>query len=293
MTELVTPKTQDPKAGYAMDDSRANIHPTPELEDSNYKPSGKLEGKTALVTGGDSGIGAAVAIAFAKEGANVAVAFYNQEEDADEIVKRIKELGRDCMEFGGDVGDEDFCKKMIDEIVNAWGHLDILVNNAGEQTPQKSILDITQEQLVRTFQSNIFSMFYLVKAAFPHMPEGASIINTTSITAYKGSPALLDYSSTKGAITAFTRSLADHKEFIDKKIRVNGVAPGPIWTPLNPAGYGPETDTVKNFGKGTPMGRPGQPYELAPSYVYLASNANSSYVSGQVLHVNGGTVVNG
>ena len=172
------------------------------------------------------------------------------------------------------------------------GRLDVLVNNAGEQTPAESILDLTQEQLVRTFQTNIFSMFYLVKAALPHLPEGGAIVNTTSVTAYQGSPNLLDYSATKGAITAFTRSLSENEDLVSRRIRVNGVAPGPIWTPLNPASYGLDSDKVKHFGESTPMGRPGQPYELAPAYVFLASD-DSSYVSGQVIHVNGGTVVNG
>lgn len=292
MPELVELETQAPKAGYAMDDVRANIDPKPQLESDRYRPAGKLEGKAALVTGGDSGIGAAVAIAFAKEGADVAIAYYSSDDDTQAVADRIRELGRRALAFRGDVGDEAFCRSMVEGIVAEWGRLDVLVNNAGEQTPAESILDLEQEQLVRTFQTNLFSMFYLVKAALPHLPEGGAIVNTTSVTAYQGSPNLLDYSATKGAITAFTRSLSENDDLVSRRIRVNGVAPGPIWTPLNPASYGPDSDKVRHFGESTPMGRPGQPYELAPAYVFLACD-DSSYVSGQVIHVNGGTVVNG
>lgn len=292
MTQTATLETQAPKAGYAMDDVRANVDPRPQLESEDYRPAGKLEGKAALVTGGDSGIGAAAAIAFAKEGADVALVYYSSDDDAQAVAGRIRSLGRRALVFKGDVGDEEFCRRTVGGIVDAWGRLDVLVNNAGEQTPQQSILDITQAQLVRTFQTNIFSMFFLVKAALPHLPEGGAIVNTTSVTAYQGSPQLLDYSATKGAITAFTRSLSENEELVSRNIRVNAVAPGPIWTPLNPASYGLDSDKVKHFGESTPMGRPGQPYELAPAYVFLASD-DSSYVSGQVIHVNGGTVVNG
>ena len=287
MSELVALETQAPKAGYAMDDTRANVDPKPQLESDLYRAAGKLDGKAALVTGGDSGIGAAVAIAFAKEGADVAIAYYSSDDDAQAVAERIRELGRRALVFKGDVGDEAFCRDMVEGIAAEWGRLDVLVNNAGEQTPAESILDLTQEQLVRTFQTNIFSMFYLVKAALPHLPEGGAIVNTTSVTAYQGSPNLLDYSTTKGAITAFTRSLSENEDLVSRRIRVNGVAPGPIWTPLNPASYGLDSDKVKHFGESTPMGRPGQPYELAPAYVFLASD-DSSYVSGQVIHVNGG-----
>ena len=292
MPDTATLETQAPKAGYAMDDTRANIQPKPQLEAPLYRPSGKLEGRRALVTGGDSGIGAAVAIAFAKEGADVAIVYYSSDEDAKAVANRVRELGKQALVFQGDVGDEEFCKECIEDVVSAWGRLDVLVNNAGEQTSQKSILDLSQKQLVRTFQTNIFSMFYLVKAALPHMPEGGAIVNTSSITAFKGSPDLLDYSATKGAITAFTRSLSENDELVERGIRVNAVAPGPIWTPLNPASYGPDDEKVRTFGQSTPMGRPGQPYELAPAYVFLACD-DSSYVSGQTIHVNGGTVVNG
>ena len=233
-----------------------------------------------------------MAIAFAKEGADVAIVYYSSDDDAQAVAERIGELGRRALVFQGDVGDEAFCAEVVDGIAAAWGRLDVLVNNAGEQTPASSILDLTQEQLVRTFQTNIFSMFYLVKAALPHLPEGAAIVNTTSITAYRGSPDLLDYSATKGAITAFTRSLSENEELVSRRIRVNGVAPGPIWTPLNPASYGAHSNKGEHFGESTPMGRPGQPYELAPAYVFLACD-DSSYISGQVIHVNGGTVING
>ena len=292
MTQTATLETQAPKAGYAMDDVRANVDPRPQLESEDYRPAGKLEGKAALVTGGDSGIGAAAAIAFAKEGADVALVYYSSDDDAQAVTGRIRSLGRRALVFKGDVGDEEFCRRTVGGIVDAWGRLDVLVNNAGEQTPQQSILDITQAQLVRTFQTNIFSMFFLVKAALPHLPEGGAIVNTTSVTAYQGSPQLLDYSATKGAITAFTRSLSENEELVSRGIRVNAVAPGPIWTPLNPASYGLDSDKVKHFGESTPMGRPGQPYELAPAYVFRACD-DSSYISGQVIHVNGGTVVNG
>lgn len=292
MTQTATLETQAPKAGYAMDDVRANVDPKPQIESDDYRPAGKLEGRAALVTGGDSGIGAAAAIAFAKEGADVALVYYSSDDDAQAVAERIRSLGRRALVFKGDVGDEEFCRRTVGGIVDAWGRLDVLVNNAGEQTPQKSILDITQAQLVRTFQTNIFSMFFLVKAALPHMPQGGAIVNTTSVTAYQGSPQLLDYSATKGAITAFTRSLSENEELVGRGIRVNAVAPGPIWTPLNPASYGADSDKVRHFGESVPMGRPGQPYELAPAYVFLACD-DSSYISGQVIHVNGGTVVNG
>lgn len=289
---LEIPQTQRPKQGYAMDDATANVHPAPQLESDRYRPAGKLHGKRALVTGGDSGIGAAVAIAFAKEGADVAIGYYDSDQDACSIAARIEELGRRVLVYGGDVGSEDFCRNVIDDIVREWGGIDVLVNNAGEQTPHDRIGEITEAELVRTFQTNIFSMFYLVKAALPHLPQGGAIVNTTSVTAYQGASNLIDYAATKGAITAFTRSLADNSELIERGIRVNGVAPGPIWTPLNPAGYGMESDKVAHFGESAPMGRPGQPYELAPAYVYLACD-DSSYMTGQVLHVNGGTVING
>jgi NAD(P)-dependent dehydrogenase (short-subunit alcohol dehydrogenase family) len=245
-------------------------------------------GKVAIITGGDRGIGRAVAIAFAKEGADVAVMYLNEHEDAEKTQQLVKELGRDCLPIAGDIGDESFCKQAIQQVIDKFGHLDILVNNAAEQHPQQSIEDISAEQLERTFRTNIFSMFFLTKAALPYLKEGSAIINTTSVTAYQGNPQLLDYSSTKGAIVAFTRSLS--KSLVEKGIRVNGVAPGPIWTPLIPSTF-PE-EKVEKFGKEVPMQRAGQPEEVASCYVFLASN-DASYMAGQILHPNGGTVING
>ncbi|MGE6378836.1 SDR family oxidoreductase [Peribacillus muralis] len=264
------------------------MEPNPESVKSSYKGSGKLKGKTAIITGGDSGIGKSVAIYYAKEGANVTVAYFDEHEDAKQTKELIEKEGQKCLLISGDIGNEDFCQDVVNKTVDEFGGLDILVNNAGEQHVQTSILDISAEQLEKTFRTNIFSMFHLTKAALKHLKNGSSIINTTSITAYQGNPKLIDYSSTKGAILAFTRALSNS---ISKDgIRVNGVAPGPIWTPLIPASFG--EDDVAKFGQNTPMGRAGQPEELAPAYVYLASD-DSSYVSGQVIHVNGGTVVNG
>ncbi|AZB42324.1 glucose 1-dehydrogenase [Bacillus sp. FJAT-42376] len=264
------------------------MNPRPKFAGDFYKGSGKLEGKTAIITGGDSGIGRAVAVFFAREGADVTVAYLNEHDDAAETKRLIEQEGRSCFLIDGDIGDEGFCKQVVRETIIKFGKLDILVNNAAEQHPQENFEDITAEQLERTFKTNIFSMFHLTKAALPHLKEGSSIINTTSITAYAGSPGLIDYSATKGAITSFTRSLSGN--LVKKGIRVNGVAPGPIWTPLIPSTF--TEDKVAQFGADTPMQRPGQPEELAPSYVYLAS-ADSTYVTGQVLHVNGGKVVNG
>ncbi|MFE6796840.1 SDR family oxidoreductase [Paenibacillus chitinolyticus] len=262
--------------------------PQPQFEDSNYRPAGKLKGKVALITGGDSGIGRAVAVAYAQEGADVAIVYLSEHSDAEKTKSLVEREGRKCLLIPGDLGDEPFCKKVIDQTVSGFGKLDILVNNAAEQHPQNSLEDITAEQLEKTFRTNIFSMFFLTKAALPHLKRGSAVINTASITAYKGNPTLIDYSSTKGAIVSFTRALS--QSIIEKGIRVNGVAPGPIWTPLIPSTFA--EDKVAAFGSDTPMKRAGQPEELAPSYVFLASD-DSSYMSGQILHVNGGTVVNG
>ena len=264
------------------------MHPQPIEVDENYKGSGKLKGKTAIVTGGDSGIGRSVSLYFAKEGADVAIVYLNEHEDANKTKDMVANEGVRCMLLAGDVGDSSFCREIVDQVKSEFGKIDILVNNAAEQHVQESLLDISDEQLEKTFRTNIFSMFYLTKAALPHLSKGSSIINTASITAYQGHPQLMDYSSTKGAIVSFTRALANN--IADKGIRVNGVAPGPIWTPLIPATF--PADKVKEFGKNAPLGRAGQPSELAPAYVYLASD-DSSYVSGQVIHVNGGSVVNG
>ena len=266
-----------------------DMKPLPDTENPKYKGSNKLQGKNAIITGGDSGIGRAVSIAFAKEGANVAIIYLNESNDAEETKKLVEEEGGRCLLIAGDIGDESFCKKAVQQTVDELGGLDILVNNAAEQHPQESIIEIGTEQLEKTFRTNIFSMFHLTRSALPHLKQGSAIINTTSITAYQGHPKLLDYSSTKGAITTFTRSLAS--QLAEKGIRVNGVAPGPIWTPLIPSTF--TAEEVSKFGQDTPMKRPGQPEEVAPAYVYLASNSDSSYVSGQILHINGGKVVNG
>jgi len=263
---------------------------TPEPDPGpRQRGTGKLAGKVALISGGDSGIGRAVAVLFAREGADVAIGHLAEEHtDADETVKLVEAEGRRCLTLPGDVGDEAFCQEAVERTVRELGRLDVLVNNAAEQHLAQSITEIGAEQLERTFRTNIFAMFFLTKAALPHLGEGSAIVNTTSVTAYQGNPALLDYSSTKGAIVAFTRSLS--QQLVSKGIRVNAVAPGPIWTPLIPATM-PE-DSVASFGKDVPMGRPGQPEEVAPCYLFLASD-DSSYMAGQVLHPNGGNVVNG
>ena len=254
-----------------------------------YPGSGRLKGKVAIVTGGDSGIGRATAILFAREGAKVAISHLEEDDDAEFTAEQIRKEGSEALIHRGDLGDPEVAKDLVRQTIDKWGRLDVLVNNAGEQHPDQDITDITVEQLQRTFQTNIFSMFYLVQAARPHLKEGAAIINCTSVTMYKGAPILLDYSATKGAITAFTRSLSEN--LIEHGIRVNAVAPGPIWTPLNPFG-GQPPEKIKDFGKDTPMGRPGQPNEVAPAFLFLACE-DSSYMSGQVLHPNGGTIVNG
>jgi len=250
------------------------------------KGSERLVGKVAYITGGDSGIGRAVAIAFAREGANVAIVYLDEDKDAQDTKSLVESEGTKCLLLAGDIGSEEFCIKSIEQTVAEFGKLDIVVNNAAEQHEKQSISEIDSGQLEDTFKTNIFAMFHVVKAALKHLKPGASIVNTTSVTAYKGKAHLLDYSCTKGAIVAFTRSLS--AQLIEKGIRVNAVAPGPIWTPLIPATF--DEEHVKQFGQNVPMKRPGQPNEVAPCYVFLVSS-DASYMTGQVLHPNGGEIV--
>nr|WP_047577874.1 glucose 1-dehydrogenase [Methylobacterium sp. ZNC0032] len=264
------------------------LTPKPDWE-PRYPGSDRLKGKVALITGADSGIGRAVAALYAREGADVAIVYLSEDDDAKETVRIVEQEGRRAIAIAGDIGEKAFCFNAVSRAIEKFGKIDILVNNAGEQHPDKDITDITEEQLRRTFQTNIFGMFFMTQAARPHLQSGAVIVNCTSVTSYQGSSELLDYSSTKGAITAFTRALSEN--LVGKGIRVNAVAPGPIWTPLNPMG-GASPEKLKHFGKSTPMKRPGQPNEVAPSFLFLACD-DSSYMSGQVLHPNGGTVVNG
>ncbi|MDM7494049.1 SDR family oxidoreductase [Lentilactobacillus kefiri] len=284
------PNSQEPKQGYLMDDQTQNLTPIPQLEDSSYEPSNKLRGKIALITGGDSGIGAATALLFAKEGADIVIVYYESDKDANNIAKRIREIGRQVLVLSGDIADEGFIKKITAETSQKFGHVDILVNNAGEQHVHEHFLDIPMSEVTRIFKTNVIGMFMLTKAIFPLFREGGSIINTTSITAYAGSPVLVDYSASKGAILSFTRSLAQNEDILEKKIRVNAVAPGPIWTPLIPATF--TSEQLKTWGKSNALKRPGQAFEVAPSYLFLATNA-SEYVTGQTIHVNGGEIVNG
>ena len=284
MSDVVEPMVHE----GALPGHESKLSPKPEWE-PRYPGSGRLKGKVALVTGADSGIGRAVAALYAREGADVAILYLCEHDDAARTKAIVEKEGRRAITIAGDLGDSDFCRGAVRQVVDALGGLDILVNNAGEQHPDKDIRDISEDQLKRTFQTNIYSMFFLTQAARPHLKKGSTIINCTSVTMYKGSEDLLDYSSTKGAITAFTRSLSQN--LVKDGIRVNAVAPGPIWTPLNPMGGKPPED-MKDFGKNTPMGRPGQPNEVAPAFLFLACE-DSSYMTGQVLHPNGGTIVNG
>jgi NAD(P)-dependent dehydrogenase (short-subunit alcohol dehydrogenase family) len=280
-TETIAMIHEDQLPGH-----ESQLEPKPDWE-PRYPGSGRLAGKIALITGADSGIGRAVAALFAREGADIAILYLCEHDDAAKTKQIVEGEGRRAITIAGDIGDKGFCDRAVRETIDRLGRLDILVNNAGEQHADKEIADITEEQLKRTFQTNIFGMFFLTQAARPHLKAGAAVINCTSVTMYKGSKELLDYSATKGAITAFTRSLSEN--LIEQGIRVNAVAPGPIWTPLNPFG-GASPEKVKEFGKNTPMGRPGQPNEVAPSFLFLACE-DSSYMSGQVLHPNGGTIV--
>jgi NAD(P)-dependent dehydrogenase (short-subunit alcohol dehydrogenase family) len=254
----------------------------------SYSASGRLGGKTALITGGDSGIGRAVAIGFAREGADVAISWLDEREDAEVTVNLIEQVGGRAISIPGDIGNSDFCKELVRRVVADFGRIDILVNNAGEQHVQPDFEAIEDAQIERTFRTNVFGAFFLTRAALPHMAAGSAIINTTSVTAYKGSPALVDYAATKAALVGFTRSLA--LQLAKRDIRVNAVAPGPIWTPLIPATF-PE-DKTEHHGESTPLGRVGQPDEVAPCYIFLASD-DASYMTGQVLHPNGGSIVNG
>src|SRR5438874_1300841 len=281
-------KLQPPQHQQRQPGREHKMEPRPRAEDKTHRGSGKLQDKVAIITGGDSGIGRAVAIAFAKEGADISVVYLEEQKDANETKRLVEEHGRKCLLIEADVGEEEFCRKAVEQTLKEFGKIDILVNNAAEQHPQDSIEKITEKQLDRTFRTNIFSFFFMVKAAMTHLKKGAVIINTTSVTAYKGSAHLLDYSSTKDAITSFTRSLS--QALADKCIRVNGVAPGPVWTPLIPSTF--PAKEVETFGSDVPLSRAGQPEEIAPSYVFLASD-DSSYVTGQILHPNGGTIVNG
>nr|WP_319799686.1 SDR family oxidoreductase [Microvirga rosea] len=275
--QTLPPQTQDKQPGR-----ETEMNPRPDYE-PRYPGSGRLKDKVALITGGDSGIGRAVAVLFAREGADVAIVYLNEGEDAQETKTLVEREGRQCLTIAGDVCEPGFCQAAVEQTVKQFGKLDILINNAAEQHPQKMLQDISPEQLDRTFRTNIFGYFYMTQAAMPHLQKGAAIINTTSVTAYRGSPELLDYSATKGAILAFTRSLA--KKLAEQGIRVNGVAPGPIWTPLIPSTFTEEK--VAKFGADTPLKRPGQPNEVAPCYLFLACE-DASYITGSVLHPNGG-----
>ena len=271
-----------------MPGSETDLERKPEWQ-PRYPGSGRLKGKVAIVTGGDSGIGRATAVLYAREGAKVAIAYLEESEDAKITADAIEREGSEALLHESDLGCPDSCKLLVDRVIDKWGRLDVLANIAGEQHPDEDITDITVEQLQRTFQTNIFSMFYLTQAARPHLKKGATIVNCTSVTMYQGASILLDYSATKGAITAFTRSLSE--SLVAEGIRVNAVAPGPIWTPLNPMG-GQPPENMDDFGEDTPMGRPGEPNEVAPAFLFLACE-DSSYMSGQVLHPNGGMIVNG
>lgn len=281
MPKKIPPQHQDKQPGIEQ-----QMRPQP-IYDNDEAGCGKLKGKVAVITGGDSGIGRAVAVRFAKEGAEVVIVYLNEHEDAKQTEADVKKYGRKALLIAADIADERNCKNIVTQTLERFDRIDILVNNAAIQYPQENIEDISSEQLERTFQVNILSQFYLAKHAVPHMKEGSSIINTASVTAYKGNETLVDYSSTKGAIVAFTRSLS--QSLIRRGIRVNAVAPGPVWTPLIPASF--DEDKVSEFGKNVEMERPAQPVEIAPSYVFLASN-DGAFFSGQVLHPNGGTVIN-
>ena len=276
------PQHQDRQPGL-----ESQMQPQPDYA-PRYPGSGRLAGKVAIVTGGDSGIGRAVSVLFAREGAKVAIVYLDESDDARDTEKAIADEGGETLLIKGDVGDKAFCGKVVAEVIEKFGRLDVLVNNAAEQHPQQDLTSISPEQLEKTFRTNFFGYFFMAQAALPHLKEGAAIVNTTSVTAYRGNETLIDYSSTKGAIVAFTRALSG--SLAGKNIRVNAVAPGPIWTPLIPSTF--PAEKVAEFGTDQPLGRVGQPAEIAPSFLFLACD-DSSYMSGQVLHPNGGEVVNG
>jgi NAD(P)-dependent dehydrogenase (short-subunit alcohol dehydrogenase family) len=285
--EMYTPKEIQGQT-QPIPGKESRMDPEPIYDNPDYKGTGRLKGKTAIVTGGDSGIGRAISVAYAKEGCNIVIVYNTADDDANTTKQAVEGYQGKTLLIKGDIGDSNFCNQVIEKTVKEFSGLDIVVNNAAEQHPQKSLEDITDEQLQRTFQTNIFGMFYLTRAALPHLKENSVIINTSSITAFKGNATLLDYSATKGAITSFTRSLSTN--LADRKIRVNQVAPGPIWTPLIVSTL--DKNTVGTFGKDTPLKRAGQPVEVAEAYVFLASDA-STYITGQTIHINGGTIVNG
>lgn len=281
-TKLKPPQHQFPPGEESL------MHPLPQIRKPHSKGSSKLLNRVAIITGGDSGIGRAIAVDFAKEGANVAIVYLKEHKDALKTQQLVEKEKRSCLLICGDIGEESFCQFVVKETIKKFKKINILVNNAGEQHPQSSIEKITEKQLLRTFRTNIFSLFFMTKAALPYLNKTHGVvINTTSVTAYKGHATLIDYSATKGAITAFTRSLS--LSLAKNKVRVNGVAPGPIWTPLIPSTF--TESEVSRFGADVPMKRPGEPSEVAPCYTFLASD-DSSYISGQILHPNGGTIVN-
>jgi NAD(P)-dependent dehydrogenase (short-subunit alcohol dehydrogenase family) len=284
---MASQQTMPPQSQAHQPGSEAEMNPRPDYQ-PHYPGANRLAGKVALITGGDSGIGRAVAVLYAREGADVAIVYREEHPDAEETAAAVRGEGRECLALAGDIGSEAFCRDAVARTVDQLGRLDILVNNAAEQHEQESIGDISEQQLVRTFETNVFGYFFMTKAALPHLREGSAIVNTTSVTAYKGSPQLLDYASTRGAIVAFTRSLP--QQLAERNIRVNGVAPGPIWTPLIPASF--DKERIAKHGANTPMGRPGQPSEVAPCHLFLAC-ADSSYMTGQILHPNGGSIVGG
>lgn len=267
---------------------QSEMDPAPVSVPDHYQGSGKLDGRRALITGGDSGIGRAVAVLFAMEGADVAIVYLDEHEDAEQTVGMVEEHGRRCVPIACDIREEEHCHTAVRRAVDGIGGLDVLINHAGEQHPRDKFEDITAHQLERTFRTNVYSMFFLTQAAMPHLGEGSSIVNTTSVTAYQGNPSMIDYSATNGAIVSFTRSLSG--QLAERGIRVNAVAPGPVWTPLIPATF--TAEKVADFGDHVPLGRAGQPSEVAPAYVFLASE-DASYMTGQVLHPNGGAVVGG